>query len=232
MPILHRQSFRRTHRALTGRSAAARGAACRRVAASRRRAAVRRTATSSRTALRSAAVALLASLALLAAPPRELLSPPGRTVLHLAGATVTVTYHRPKMRNPKPPHAPRLIFGPGTKYLVPFGQVWRLGANQATTLIASAPIVLAGRHLAAGTYTLFAIPDPGHWTLIISKKTGEWGIPYPGRQFDLARETIPAHHTARKIDPFTISFRRTGSHSAQLRFAWDHTMAAASLRVE
>ncbi len=224
MPVLHRHSLRRCHRAFTGRSAAAnrrrRSAQCR-TAAGRRRAAVR-----------TAAVALLACAALLAAPPRKLLSPPGRATLHLAGATVTVTYHRPKMRNPKPPHAPRLIFGPGAKYLVPFGQVWRLGANQATTLIATAPIVLAGRHLAAGTYTLFAVPDPGHWTLIISKKTGEWGIPYPGRRFDLARETIPAHQTASKIDPFTISFRRTGSHSAQLRFAWDHTMAAASLRVE
>ena len=178
------------------------------------------------------AVALLAAAALLAAPPRKLLSPPGRATLHLAGAMVTVTYHRPKMRNPKPPHAPRPIFGRGGKYLVPFSKVWRLGANQATALVTTAPIVLAGRHLAAGTYTLFAVPDPGHWTLIISKKTGEWGIPYPGRQFDLARETIPVHHTASKIDPFTISFHRTGSHSAQLRFAWDHTMAAASLRVE
>ena len=230
MCILPCVSPRRSYRLLSGRAFPGH-----RIAAHFRttaRTAVRTAAHRRGAAIRSAAVTLLACVALLAAPPRKLLSPPGRATLHLAGATVTVTYHRPKMRNPKPPHAPRLIFGPGAKYLVPFGQVWRLGANQATTLITTAPIVLAGRHLAAGTYTLFAVPDPSHWTLIISRKTGEWGIPYPGRRFDLARETIPVHHTAGKIDPFTISFRRTGSHSAQLRFAWDHTMAAASLRVE
>ncbi|MGH9490130.1 MAG: DUF2911 domain-containing protein, partial [Terriglobales bacterium] len=121
--------------------------------------------------------------------------------------------------------------GAGSKYLVPFGQVWRLGANPATTLTTTAPMVLAGQRLAAGSYTLFAIPNAHDWTLIISKKTGEWGIPYPGQQYDLARETIAVHHVRARVDPFTISFHRTGPHTAQLRFAWDHTMAAASVRV-
>lgn len=183
-------------------------------------------------ALASAAALALTVAAALAAAPPKMLSMPGTATLHLDGASVTITYHRPKIRNPKPPHHPRLIFGPGPKYLVPFGQVWRLGANQATTLTTSAPITLAGERLAAGSYTLFAIPEASHWTLIISRKTGEWGIPYPGRQYDLARKTIPAHHMASLVDPFTISFRATGDRTADLRLAWAHTIAIAPLQVE
>lgn len=185
-----------------------------------------------KTVLAPALLLTLGLAAALAAAPPKMLSPPGTATLHLEGATVTITYHRPEIRNPRPPHHPRLIFGPGSKYLVPFGQVWRLGANQATALTTSAPVTLAGEHLAAGSYTLFAIPEAHHWTLIISKKTGEWGIPYPGRQDDLARKEIPTHRLASLVDPFTISLHKTSARTAEVRFAWEHTLALAPLRVK
>lgn len=185
-----------------------------------------------KTASLAAALFFLAAVAFAAAPaPRKLLSPPGQAAITVHGATITVTYHRPYIRNPKPPHHPRLIFGAGSNYLVPFGHVWRLGANQATALTTSKAIVLAGVHLAAGSYTLFATPNASHWTLIISKKTGEWGIPYAGRQYDLARANLRVHPSVATIDPFTISFHRIGPRSAQLHFAWAHTIASVPLRV-
>ncbi len=162
------------------------------------------------------------------AAPRKLLSPPGKAQIRLAGAKITITYHRPKIRDPKT-RRPRKIFGPGAGYLVPYGQVWRLGANQATTLSTTRGITLAGKPLAAGSYTLFAIPEARQWTLIISKKTGEWGIPYPGKQYDLAREPMQAHYAAHLIDPFTISLHRTGARTAELRLAWAHTVVTAPL---
>src|SRR5206468_358854 len=70
----------------------------------------------------------------------------------------------------------RKIFGG----LVPYGEVWRAGANEATTFVTTADLMVGGSHVPAGSYTIFTIPNQDKWTLIISKKTGEWGIPYPG----------------------------------------------------
>ncbi len=176
-------------------------------------------------------VAIVGSVFCLAyAAPRKLLSPPGKAQLSLAGARITVTYHRPKIRNPKT-GAPRKIFGPGPGYLVPFDKVWRLGANQATTLITTKDLRLAGHRLPAGTYTLFAIPAAHRWTLIVSRKTGEWGIPYPGQQYDFARIPLAAHRTGRLVDPFTISLSAAGARQARLSFAWEHTVVVAPIRV-
>ena len=69
----------------------------------------------------------------------------------------------------------------------PYGQVWRMGANEATTFVTDANLTVGGKDVPAGSYTLFAIPNADKWTLIISKKTGEWGTDYTRRGEDLAR---------------------------------------------
>src|ERR1700683_4613908 len=90
------------------------------------------------------------------------------------GKTIKTNYSSPRMKG-------RKIYGG----LVPYGEVWRAGANEATTLVTTAGLIVGGRRVPAGKYTLFTVPNPGHWTLVISKKTGEWGIPYPGPTYDL-----------------------------------------------
>src|SRR5690242_5605954 len=83
------------------------------------------------------------------------------------GKPATSDYSSPRMKG-------RKIFGD----LVPFGQVWRAGANEATTFVASGDVVVGGKTVPAGSYTIFTIPAADKWTLIVNKKTGEWGIPY------------------------------------------------------
>src|SRR5881398_294665 len=94
-------------------------------------------------------------------------SPPAQAQCKFSdGKTITVDYSSPRMKG-------RKIFGD----LVPYGEVWRAGANEATTFVTTADLMVGGEHVPAGNYTLFAIPNKEKWTLIINKKTGEWGIP-------------------------------------------------------
>src|SRR6202166_5447020 len=97
------------------------------------------------------------------------------------GKTIKTDYSSPRMKG-------RKIFGG----LVPYGEVWRAGANDATTLVTDTNLNVAGKDVPAGSYTIFAIPNADKWVLIISKKTGEWGIPYPGEGDDLARVDMRA----------------------------------------
>src|SRR6266705_3353530 len=103
------------------------------------------------------------------------LSPADTVRASVAGAAVAVRYSRPSMRG-------RVIFG----NVVPRNKVWRTGANEATVLETSADLSMAGTKVPAGKYTLWTIPAPGGWTLIVNKNTGQWGTEYDA-QYDLAR---------------------------------------------
>src|SRR5216684_4473407 len=81
-----------------------------------------------------------------------------------------------KAARPSPRAKGRKIYGG----LVPYGEVWRTGANEATTFVTTADVMVGGTHVPAGSYTVFTIPNKDKWTLVISKKTGEWGTAYPG----------------------------------------------------
>ena len=98
-------------------------------------------------------------------------SPPAKATFDLGGGkSVTIDYSSPRAKG-------RKIYGE----LVPFGQVWRTGANEATTFVTTADLNVGGTTVPAGSYTLFTVPSQDKWTLILSKKTGEWGTDYPGR---------------------------------------------------
>jgi hypothetical protein len=112
----------------------------------------------------------LAACVALAAQEKGPLFPqlsPSATVSQVVGTTqVEISYHRPAVRG-------RSIWGS----LVPYGQVWRLGANEATTIRFTDPVMLRDKKVPAGTYALFAIPGPEHWTLILNRRarqTGAW----------------------------------------------------------
>ena len=97
-------------------------------------------------------------------------SPPAKAECKVAdGKTITIDYSSPRMKG-------RKIFGE----LVPYGKVWRAGANEATTFVTTGDTSVGGTTVPAGSYTIFVIPTADKWTLVISKKTGEWGTAYPG----------------------------------------------------
>ncbi len=145
-------------------------------------------------------------------------SQPGTAEVTLSGHHITIDYSRPKIADPKTGQ-PRKIFGG----LVPYGQVWRTGANEATSLKTDAALDINGTTVPAGSYTLFTLPTENQWTLIISKKTGEWGIPYPGEGDDLARIPMKGGKVDKITDPFTISFDKRSETEAVLHLAWEST---------
>jgi hypothetical protein len=128
------------------------------------------------------------------------------------GKTIKTDYSSPRVKG-------RKIFGG----LVPYGEVWRLGANEATTLVTTANLTAGGKDIPAGSYTLFAVPALDQWTLVISKKTGEWGIPYPDGN-DLARIDMKASSTSSPVENFTISYDQKRG-SCVLNAAWENTKA-------
>lgn len=178
--------------------------------------------------------ALLFSLCAFAAGqrnPANRPSPPGQAAVTLGGQSITIKYSRPKIRDPKT-GAPRKIFGAGSGYLVPLGRVWRLGANEATSFDTPANLLVGGKSVPAGHYTLFALPEADHWTLIVSKKTGEWGIPYPGEQFDFLRVPMQVEHLDQTVPEFTLSFAQPGADTAVLRCDWENTRASISIKLQ
>ena len=133
------------------------------------------------------------------------------------GKTITVDYSSPRAKG-------RTIYGG----LVPYGEVWRAGAKEATTFVTTGDLMVGGQHVAAGSYTIFAIPNKDKWTLIVSKKTGEWGIPYPGADSDLARVDMKASSLLAAVENFTIAFDKKGD-GCTLRMDWEKTRASIDI---
>jgi hypothetical protein len=148
-------------------------------------------------------------------------SPPAQAVCNLPdGKTISVDYSSPRAKG-------RPIFGG----LVPYGQVWRLGANEATTFSAPENLNVGGKSIPAGNYTIFAIPAQDGWTLIISKKTGEWGIPYPGESNDLARIPMKAEKLPSSVENFTIAFDSSSS-GCTMHADWETTRASIDISAQ
>ena len=151
-------------------------------------------------------------------------SPPAHAQCKFAdGKTVKVDYSSPRVNDPKT-HQPRKIFGG----VVPNGQVWRTGANEATTFVTDTNVTIGDKEIPSGSYTMFTIPNQDKWTLIISKKTGEWGIPYPGEGDDVARVDMSVSKTPAPVENFTISFHEMGN-GCHMYLDWENTRATVEI---
>src|SRR5439155_16472421 len=142
-------------------------------------------------------------------------SPPAQAQCKFSdGKTITVDYSSPRMKG-------RKIFGD----LVPYGQVWRTGANEATTFVTTAGVSADGRDIAAGNYTIFTLPEQNKWTLIVSKHSGEWGIPYKYESEEIARIPMSVSQTSGSVENFTIAFDQGGG-SCTMKLSWEQTQAS------
>jgi Protein of unknown function (DUF2911) len=145
-------------------------------------------------------------------------SPPAQAKWDLGGGkSVSIDYGSPRVKG-------RKIYGE----LVPFGQVWRTGANEATTLVTPVDLTIGGTTVPAGSYTIFTVPNKDKWSLVISKKTGEWGTDYPGQANDLARVDMKASALPSPVENFTIAFEKAGS-GANLNIDWESTRASVAV---
>src|SRR5437764_6179214 len=145
-------------------------------------------------------------------------SPPAQAQCKFSdGKTITVDYSSPRMKG-------RKIFGG----LVPYGEVWRTGANDATTFVTTANLSVDGKDVPAGNYTIFTVPEQDKWTLIINKQTGEWGIPYKYEANELARVPMQASKTSSPVENFTISLNQSGN-ACTLQMSWENTQASVQI---
>jgi hypothetical protein len=123
-----------------------------------------------------------------------------------------VIYSRPQKEG-------RTIFGG----LVEYGKVWRLGANEATEIELYKDVKIKDKKLAKGRYSIFAIPTQTEWTIIFNKDTDVWGAFKYDEKKDAMRVSFPVQSTVTPVEPFTISFSKTGS-GADMLIAWDQAM--------
>ncbi len=145
-------------------------------------------------------------------------SPPASATCNLGGGqSVKVDYSSPRVKG-------RKIFGS----LVPYGEVWRTGANEATSFVTTTDLKVGGADVPAGSYTIFTVPGQDKWTLVISKKTGEWGTNYAGANEDLARVDMKAGKTSAPVENFTIGFDKSGS-GCTMRIEWENSQATVSV---
>ena len=164
------------------------------------------------------AVAALTAV-LIAQNKKPPLSPPGQATVKFAdGNTVTVDYSRPSMRG-------RKIFGG----LVPYEQVWRTGANAATSLKTDVDLDIGGTTVPKGSYTLYTLPGMNSWQLIVNKQTGQWGTEYSQGQ-DLARIPMKVTQRPAGLELFTISFDNTTANSTTLKLEWENTIASVEVK--
>lgn len=128
------------------------------------------------------------------------------------GLNLKVTYCQPSKKG-------RTIFGE----LVPYGQVWRTGANEATVISFGQDVTIGGKPLPKGDYSLWTIPNSNGWTAIFNKETGQWGTNYDEKQ-DALRVPIVSQKHAPVAEEFTMAFEPTGN-GTNLKMFWDETEA-------
>ena len=143
----------------------------------------------------------------------------GSVSQQVANTEITVTYDRPVARG-------RELFGG----IVPFGEIWNPGANDATALAFSRDVTINGNALPAGKYSLWAIPDPNRWTVIFSRAADVYHTPYPGEEHDalrfMATPSFGAH-----METLAFYFAEVEKKDAELRLHWGETYIPFNISV-
>jgi hypothetical protein len=154
--------------------------------------------------------------------PRIPEASPTQTIIQDFGlGKVTITYSRPNVKG-------RVIFGG----INPYGQVWRTGANAATTINFTENVIVAGHNVPAGTYSLFTIPEKDEWTVILNKTVKQWGAYSYKEADDLLRFKVKPIYLDEKRETFTIQFANETTKSSDLYIVWDHTAVAIHLETD
>jgi Protein of unknown function (DUF2911) len=135
--------------------------------------------------------------------------------------SIELSYSRPNMRG-------RNIFGD----LVPYGSVWRTGANSATTLTFSDEVIIGGTKVPAGKYGLLSIPGASEWTIIISKQTDVTSPSAYQQSMDVLRFSVPTVSLPFSIESFMILFEKVRSNELELMVMWDQTMVSFPIKAD
>jgi Protein of unknown function (DUF2911) len=163
----------------------------------------------------------LAGASLVPAQNQERKSPHDTVSAQLGGKTITITYGRPYMKG-------RQVFGHD---LVPYGEVWRTGADEATKLTTDADLMINDTRVPKGTYSLFTVPDKTKWTLVINKTADQWGAFNYNQSQDLGRTPMEVKSLPSPVEQFTMTLKPQGSDAVRLEMAWENTQAGVTMRL-
>ncbi len=156
---------------------------------------------------------------LLAAPAALAQSPRGTAEATVGEASISIDYGRPSLKG-------RDMLGQAAD-----GMVWRLGADQATTLtVSGADLQFGGTSVSAGSYSLFARKSGDGWVLLVNSQTGQWGTDHDA-SLDVA-EIPMGVGSGEAAEQFTVSIGASGDHDGELHFAWGETVLTAGFRAE
>jgi hypothetical protein len=173
------------------------------------------------------AALMLCALPMLAEQKR--LSPHETTGAVIDGDRVTVVYGRPYTKNPKTGEVRKIWGG-----LVPYGKVWRTGADEATLLITQKAIMIGDTTVPAGVYTLFTLPnEDGTAKLVINKQVGQWGVgpgSYDEKQ-DFARVDLKKESLDKPLDQFKMAVDKNPSGGGVLKLMWEDTQYSVPFTV-
>lgn len=168
------------------------------------------------------AVLLAASFSVSAAFAQEQRKSPHDTVsAQLGSNSITITYGRPSL------HGRKAVGGS----LVPYNEVWRLGADEATKLTTLVDLMIGNLKVPKGSYALFTIASQDHWTLIVNKKADQWGAFDYKQSDDLGRTPLKVTKTPSTVEEFTITMQPSGANSLALHFTWENTDASTTVRL-
>lgn len=148
-------------------------------------------------------------------------SPGAEATFQKDGVSIKATYCRPLARG-------RRIFGEKSAgALQPYGQYWRVGANEATIFESNTNLMIHGKELKAGKYSLYAIPGEVNWMIAFNSKWDRWGAMAPGTETDVLRVEVPANNAAQPQESFEITFADPdASGTAKMNLHWDKTLVS------
>ncbi|HCO21056.1 MAG TPA: hypothetical protein DIT47_08435 [Flavobacteriaceae bacterium] len=133
---------------------------------------------------------------------------------------ISVEYGRPAVKG-------RKVFGE----LVPFGQVWRAGANEATKITFGQEVLFGGQKVKKGTYALYIVPQEKEWKIILNRGVNNWGAYTYDAKEDVATTTVPVKMMNEKMERFTINFEDITDEKLNLVFEWDKTRADVPVEI-
>jgi len=143
------------------------------------------------------------------------------------GSRVTITYGRPYSKDPKTGEIRKIWGG-----LVPYGKAWRMGADEATTLLTQQPLVFGETTLPAGAYTLYFVPnEDGSAKLAFSSTLGAWGVPV-NEKTDVARVDAKKEPVATDVDQLTVSVEKGASGGGIIKLSWEKTAYTVAFTVK
>ncbi|HEV7378862.1 MAG TPA: DUF2911 domain-containing protein [Dyadobacter sp.] len=150
------------------------------------------------------------------------LSPAGTALWEKDNLHIEVQYGRPAKKN-------RYIFGRAQdKALAPYGRVWRTGANEATVITFEEDVLFSGKEVKAGSYSLWTVPGPGSWQVILNAETGQWGTEYnDGKNVLKVEVPIRIHPQVKEV--FSIYFEEIEG-GTNLVLNWDQTEAVIPIQ--